>query len=99
MRLIGRHGMTTYKKRDNNPAENRGEQLQEFLRNNVIMNNLQRNTLSQLALGAVEKTDMKAVGLLLGLPPELTVSRSGDGSLITLSSLVQLVDNTVGYAC
>lgn len=65
--------MTTYKKRDNNPAENRGEQLQEFLRNNVIMNNLQRNTLSQLALGAVEKTDMKAVGLLLGLPPELTV--------------------------
>ena len=63
------------------------------------MNNLQRNTLSQLALGAVEKTDMKAVGLLLGLPPELTVSRSGDGSLITLSSLVQLVDNTVGYAC
>lgn len=37
------------------------------------MNDLLRNTLSQLALGAVEKTDMKAVGSLLGLPPELGV--------------------------
>lgn len=35
------------------------------------MNELIRNTLSQLVLGAVEKVDMKAVGSLLGLPSEL----------------------------